>query len=138
MLNTLLRDNDVLSMAHSLEVRPVLLDHPLVELVFSLPDNYKIRNGLLKSVFVDSVKGIIPKEVWQRKKTGFEMPLSDWMNGCLNKRIQEMIHENNFERLLHKNVQSELKWRAINQKLHNTDWLYIVFIAWLNSYEVNY
>ena len=62
MLNTLLRDNDVLSMAHSLEVRPVLLDHPLVELVFSLPDNYKIRNGLLKSVFVDSVKALYPKK----------------------------------------------------------------------------
>ena len=36
LLNTLLRDNDVLSMAHSLEVRPVLLDHKLVELIFSL------------------------------------------------------------------------------------------------------
>ncbi len=85
LLNTLLRDADVLSMANSLEVRPILLDHKLVEFAFSLNDSYKIRDGQLKSIFVDSIKDIIPFEVWQRKKSGFEMPFAIWMNGILIK-----------------------------------------------------
>ncbi len=83
LLNTLLRDSDVMSMAHGLECRPVLLDHVLVETALALPDEYKIRNGMKKAIFVDAVKDLIPAQVYQRKKSGFEMPLGSWMNNQL-------------------------------------------------------
>jgi asparagine synthase (glutamine-hydrolysing) len=135
-LNTLLRDNDVLSMAHSLEVRPILLDHKLVELAFSLDDRFKVRNGMLKSVFVDSVKDIIPSEVWQRKKTGFEMPFVDWMNGRLNKKFLEAINKKKAEDIFQINYLNSLDNRVKSKNLKRLDWMSLVFLSWLDRYEV--
>ena len=65
--NTLLRDSDVMSMSHSLELRPILLDHPLVEYVFSLPEKLKLKANFPKKLFVDSVSEIIPRSLRKRK-----------------------------------------------------------------------
>ncbi len=137
MLNTLLRDNDVLSMAHSLEVRPVLLDHKLVEMAFSLPDDFKIRGASLKSVFVDSVKDIIPQEVWQRKKTGFEMPFAEWMNDCLNGRFREVLNLNLANELFVPEYLEKLKARVSNYKAQRQDWVPFIFLAWADKKQVS-
>jgi len=131
LLNTLLRDSDVLSMAHSLEVRPVFLDHKFVELAFSLQDSFKVRGDFLKSVFVDSVKDIIPEEVWRRKKTGFEMPVVDWMNGCLNHRFCELLKTKNADILFTKNFLDSLRSRIELKNAKPLDWSVFVFLAWL-------
>jgi len=136
MLNTLLRDNDVLSMAHSLEVRPILLDHKLVELAFSLDDSFKVRNGMLKSVFVDSVKDIIPSEVWQRKKTGFEMPFADWMNGRLNKEFIRVAESQKAGKILNQIYLKNLQNRVKLKSLKRVDWMSFVFLSWVERYEV--
>ena len=136
MLNTLLRDNDVLSMACSLEVRPVLLDHKLVELVFSLDDSFKIKNGVLKSVFIDSVKDIIPIEVWQRKKTGFEMPFAQWLNGIFREKFALLLGLSINNSLFQASYLSGLKHRLHSEKLVSSDWLYFVFMSWFSRYEV--
>lgn len=136
MLNTLLRDNDVTSMSHSLEVRPILLDHKLVELAFSLDDDFKVKNGQLKSVFIDSVKDIIPEEVWQRKKSGFEMPFSIWMNGCLNNIFMRVIDNSTAKMIFTKDHLNELKKRTIERKLLRHDWIDFIFLNWLEKYEI--
>lgn len=136
MLNTLLRDNDVMSMAHSLEIRPILLDHKLVELAFSLNDNFKIRNGMLKSVFIDSVKDVIPSEVWHRKKTGFEMPYANWMNGVLNSYFKETIHHKSASNILPSSYLKNLEKRVITQRLKKSDWGIFVFLCWLNKFPL--
>ncbi|MFM2484517.1 asparagine synthase (glutamine-hydrolyzing) [Celerinatantimonas yamalensis] len=136
MLNTLLRDNDVLSMAHSLEVRPILLDHKLVELAFSLDDSFKVRNGMLKSVFVDSVKDIIPAEVWQREKTGFEMPFSNWMNGVLNDHFKAVVHNKLASDIFLLDYLTDLRKRVISKKLKRSDWLVFVFLCWLEKFPL--
>ena len=64
--NTLLRDTDAVSMWSGLEVRPVLLDQNLVDFVLRLPDDFKVRDGRLKSIFIDSIQDLIPSEVWKR------------------------------------------------------------------------
>jgi asparagine synthase (glutamine-hydrolysing) len=135
LLDTLLRDNDVLSMANSLEVRPILLDHKLVEFVFNLKDEFKIRNGQLKSIFIDSVKDIIPKETWQREKVGFEMPFSVWMNGVLNKKIKESLNAKIVKEIFTEDFLNKFKYRVNNSKLTRKDWLYFVFIKWISYYE---
>ena len=136
MLNTLLRDNDILSMAHSLEVRPMLLDHKLVELGFSLKDDFKVRDGFLKSVFVDSVKDIIPSEVWQRKKTGFEMPFTAWMNDGLNDKFKRVLNSDKAESIFVKDYVNALKSRVNEKKVKRNDWMSFVFLCWLERYEV--
>tara|TARA_Y100000813_G_C24162468_1_gene352688 strand:- start:1221 stop:3041 length:1821 start_codon:yes stop_codon:yes gene_type:complete len=136
LLNTLLRDGDVLSMANSLEVRPILLDHKLVEHGFAIPDNYKIRDGLNKSILIDAVKDIIPSEVMYRAKTGFVMPLGKWLNGGLNKQFNYMLEQSVFsEEIFKKDYLFRLKNRIRTRTLIRKDWMMFVFLYWLNQYE---
>lgn len=83
MRDILLRDSDQMSMAVSLEVRVPFLDHELVEFVLSLTGREKERNGIAKSLLIDSVRDLIPSEIYERKKMGFELPMSVWMRGPL-------------------------------------------------------
>lgn len=84
--DTLLRDGDAMSMAHSLEVRPLLLDHPLAEFAFALPSRLKHTLTRGKTLFVDSVRDLLPDEVVRRPKRGFELPLGDWLRTTLRER----------------------------------------------------
>jgi len=137
LINTLLRDTDAVSMAHSLEVRPILLDHKLVEFAFRLPDNYKIKDNLLKAVFIDSVKDIIPNEVWQRKKTGFEMPFSEWLNGKLNAKFLEVSNNPALKQIFKEEYLNNLKFKIKNLKLDRRDWMDFVFMSWIERFGVN-
>jgi asparagine synthase (glutamine-hydrolysing) len=83
MRDMLLRDSDQMAMAVSLEVRVPFLDHELVEFVLGLPAREKERPGMVKSLLVDSVRDLIPSEIYDRKKMGFELPMSEWMRGPL-------------------------------------------------------
>jgi len=87
LLNTLLRDNDAMSMAHSLEVRPVLLDHPFVEHALALPPEAKIRNGQVKAALVEASRDALPEEIRARGKMGFELPLGAWLRTTLRERF---------------------------------------------------
>ncbi|HYH82245.1 MAG TPA: asparagine synthase (glutamine-hydrolyzing) [Longimicrobium sp.] len=86
--NTLLRDADAMSMAHSLEVRPVLLDHELAELAFSLPADYKLHGRQTKRIFTDAVADVLPREIVERKKMGFELPVGHWLGTTLEDRAR--------------------------------------------------
>jgi asparagine synthase (glutamine-hydrolysing) len=76
--DTLLRDVDVVSMHSGLEVRPVLLDTPFVELALSLPGSYKLRDGRRKAILTDAFPDLLPPAVLCRPKTGFHVPAADW------------------------------------------------------------
>jgi asparagine synthase (glutamine-hydrolysing) len=84
MRDVLLRDSDQMSMAVSLEVRVPFLDHELVEFILALPADEKERRGPRKSLLIDSVRDLIPPEIYDRKKMGFELPMSQWMRGPLH------------------------------------------------------
>lgn len=137
LLNTLLRDVDIMSMANSLEVRPILLDHRLFETAFALNDEYKIRNGLLKSVFIESVKDLIPHEVWNRKKTGFSMPLSKWMNTTFNERFAEVSNLESAENIFTKTYLISLKENVRKSNLDIKNWIDFVLLNWLSKYDLS-
>lgn len=136
MLNTLLRDSDAVSMANSLEVRPILLDHKLTELVFSLKDEFKLRDGVLKSVLIDSVKDIIPEEVWKRDKTGFEMPFTSWLNGWLNIHFYGVTNNKEVIRFFKPAYLKALRGRIRDRKLQRKDWMDLVFLSWIERFQV--
>jgi asparagine synthase (glutamine-hydrolysing) len=75
----LLRDCDVFSMAHSIEVRVPLLDHELVEHCTQLPDKAKLSNRINKPVLVQAVGDKAVTSAAGRKKIGFTLPLEQWM-----------------------------------------------------------
>lgn len=138
LLNTLLRDSDVLSMANSLELRPVLLDHKLVEFAFWLRDDFKIRDGRMKAVFVDAVKDLIPKEVYTRKKSGFEMPFTMWMNGIFNKEFLSLLENKELKKIFERNYLESLKKRIKLKKTQRRDWMMWIFLKYLEHYKVEF
>jgi asparagine synthase (glutamine-hydrolysing) len=76
--NTLLRDGDVMSMRHGLEMRPLLLDHLVVENALSLPGGYKYREPQTKAILIDSCRDLLPAYVTESPKLGFETPVRSW------------------------------------------------------------
>ena len=90
-LEELLKYADRNAMAHGREVRLPFLSHELVEFIFSLPGNFKIRNGWTKWLLRKSMEKSLPAEItWRRDKVGFEPPQKQWMQ---NKNIDAHIIE---------------------------------------------
>jgi asparagine synthase (glutamine-hydrolysing) len=80
----LLRDIDLMSMAHSLEVRVPLLDDRLVEMALRLPDAVKQDGGRPKSLLREAVGGLLPPAIRApRDKQGFVFPFGAWLHGPL-------------------------------------------------------
>jgi asparagine synthase (glutamine-hydrolysing) len=75
----LLMLTDKMSMAVSLECRVPLLDHQLVELAAAMPAAIKIRGGHLKHVLKESLGGLLPNDILDRKKRGFGTPMGAWL-----------------------------------------------------------
>jgi len=92
MLNTLLRDTDSMSMAHSLEVRVPYLDHPVVEFVTRLPEWVKRSSGVPKSLLVEAMGDLLPAEVVSQTKRTFTLPWEYWLRGPLKKEIEAELH----------------------------------------------
>ncbi len=70
---TLLKDTDQMSMAHSLEVREPFFDHELIEYVLQVPDKYK-KGEVPKSLLIESLGDLIPPTIYNRPKKGFVFP----------------------------------------------------------------
>ena len=110
LLPALLQVEDRMSMAHGLESRVPLLDHPLVELVATAPSNIKFENGELKHLLRTTFKADIPDEVHQRQdKMGFPVPLNDWMQGELKDFIQDVFHSQNAREREYLNPEFDIK-----------------------------
>jgi asparagine synthase (glutamine-hydrolysing) len=95
-LQMLLHWEDRNSMAHSLESRVPFLDYRLVEFTTGLPDDYKIRQGVTKSVLRQAMKGLVPAAVLERRdKMGFVTPEQVWAResgGALfRRRLDEAV-----------------------------------------------
>lgn len=79
-LPKLLRYEDRISMAFSLETRLPYLDYRLVDMVFDLPLNYRIHQGWSKWILRRSMSHVLPKEIcWRRNKLGFPTPEKRWL-----------------------------------------------------------
>ncbi|HEY6329607.1 MAG TPA: asparagine synthase (glutamine-hydrolyzing) [Blastocatellia bacterium] len=87
MANTLLRDTDQMSMAHSLEARVPFVDVDLVSFVLSLPGKWKLDDARPKPLLLDATGDLVPEEVWHRKKMGFTLPFERWMRSALKAEL---------------------------------------------------
>jgi asparagine synthase (glutamine-hydrolysing) len=98
MAHTLLRDTDAMSMANSLEVRVPLIDHELVEFAAGIPVEMKLRNGRTKAIFAEAMRDLLPKQVLNRPKRGFEMPVAAWMRGPLRDVMDDVFSAESIDR----------------------------------------
>jgi asparagine synthase (glutamine-hydrolysing) len=93
MLNTLLRDSDVMSMAHGLEVRVPLIDHQLARRVLALPGSWKLDSRTPKPLLVQALRGELPDQVVHRPKRGFTLPFEHWLRDALRPVVEEALRK---------------------------------------------
>ena len=128
---------DRATMAHSLEARPPLLDHRLVEFAATVPARFRLRDGTTKYLFKQAMRGILPDAIIDRQKRGFAVPLATWFRGDLAGFARDLLlstrcRERGFfdtryiERLL-----------ALNERGRNLDlqlWTVMSFELWCQRF----
>lgn len=92
LLPALLTVEDRMSMAHGLESRVPILDHPLIEFAATIPADVKFKNGQLKHLLREAFIQHFPHELANRRdKMGFPVPLREWLSGPLAAFGQEIV-----------------------------------------------
>lgn len=89
--DNLLERGDRMSMAASLELRPPFLDRDVVDLAFRLPTDVKIRDGRGKWVVKEVARRHLPREIVDRRKVGFRVPLETWFRGGLRSMAWDLL-----------------------------------------------
>ena len=126
-LEELLRYADRNSMAHGCEVRLPFLQHELVEFLFSLPPDFKIRNGYTKWLLRKCMENRLPQEiVWRKDKVGFEPPQKIWMGDTM---VSDLIQSAKEVLVKEKILKSEVLQTPVRATdaydAHNNDWRYL-------------
>lgn len=112
---TLLKDTDQMSMAVALEVREPFLDFNLVDFVLNVPDKYKYPETP-KKLLTDSLKGILPEEIINRKKMGFTLPWKLWLQNELKSFCETNLNQLEKKDLFQKGKILELWSDFLNNK----------------------
>lgn len=82
---------DAMSMANSLEVRVPFLDHELVEFMFRVPANLRMKRGKLKYLLKKAMNDKIPHQIIERQKAGWHVPLAEWFRADLKDYISDTL-----------------------------------------------
>lgn len=128
---------DRASMAVSLETRAPMLDHRVAELAWRLPFDAKVRGPVTKWVLREIVYRHVPRELVDRPKSGFAVPLAEWIRGPLREWARALTEPERLEReryfdpaivnRLHDRVEGGQAHRA------NQLWVVLMFQAWLEA-----
>jgi asparagine synthase (glutamine-hydrolysing) len=93
LLPALLQVEDRMSMAHGLESRVPMLDHPLIEFLATVPADVKFEGGRMKHLLKRAYGHELPPTILDRRdKMGFPVPLREWFTGELYPLVQDMFH----------------------------------------------
>ena len=142
LANDMLTKVDLMSMANSLEVRVPFLDYEVVNFLFSLPDDYKIDGGMRKKILQDAFKDILPPELYNRPKKGFEVPLLKWLRSEMKSEIRDSLLSEKFIR--EQGIFEYAEIRKLKRKLfslnpgdvHARIWGLVVFQSWWKKWMV--
>ena len=134
--NDMLTKVDLMSMAHGLEIRVPFLDHKVVEFAFGLPDYMKITANIRKRVVQEAFRSWIPKEIYNRPKKGFEVPLLKWFKTEMRPLIENDLLAEDFiesQAIFSVNEIQRLKKQLFSRNpgdSHARIWALIVFQWW--------
>ena len=134
--NDMLYKVDSMLMANSLEVRTPFLDHNIVDFAFSLPQEYKLNNKMKKRILQDTFRDILPQEIYNRPKHGFEVPLLKWFKTELYSLINDDLLSDSFiqdQKIFNLQAIKLLKQKLFSSNpgdVHTQIWALIVFQYW--------
>ncbi len=138
--NDMLTKVDLMSMANGLEVRVPFLDVEVVNFIFSLPSEYKITPDLRKRILQDAFKDILPTQLYNRPKKGFEVPLLKWFRKEMKSLILDDLLSEKFiqeQGIFNYAEISKLKNQLFSSNpgdIHARIWALIVFQWWWRKY----
>jgi asparagine synthase (glutamine-hydrolysing) len=122
---------DKMSMGACLEGRVPFLDHKLVELALSIPQDMKTRHGELKHILKKAVRGVVPDEIIDRKKQGFGVPLHEWfldrLGGEIRRELGDFCARTDF-------LDREEVFRLIGERRAAQVWYLFNFALWWKEY----
>jgi asparagine synthase (glutamine-hydrolysing) len=129
---------DRMSMAHSIESRVPLLDNEVVEFAFRLPSSFKIKAGRRKHILKEAAATLLPRDILDRPKQGFGVPLSVWFRGNLRELFADTLLS---DRTLTRGYFEEpFLRRLVAEHLSGSRdhtlrlWQLVVFERWLRQY----
>jgi asparagine synthase (glutamine-hydrolysing) len=140
LISDMLVKVDLMSMANSLEVRSPFLDREVVEFANSLPAHYKIDGSLKKKIVQDAFRSLLPEELYNRPKKGFEIPLLGWFRKELWSTINDDLLSD--EIIREQGIFSPEAIALLKKKLHSSNpedshatiWALLVFQHWYRTY----
>jgi asparagine synthase (glutamine-hydrolysing) len=128
---------DRASMQYSLESRVPLLDYRLVEFAYNLGEKLKINNGTMKYLLKEVLYDYVPKEIFDRPKWGFSIPLAKWLKTDLKYLLDKFTSEEVIGKynVVNYAIVKKLKAQYLNgtDYLFNRLWLIIVLHWWLEE-----
>jgi len=122
MANTLLRDTDQMSMAHSLEVRVPFVDKEVVSLVLGLKGKWKLNGGRPKPLLLDAVWDLLPEEIWRRRKMGFVLPFERWMHTVLKAEMLETFSDGSSLKAMGISERGRAIWQSFDRTPRKERW----------------
>jgi asparagine synthase (glutamine-hydrolysing) len=138
LVDDILQKVDRATMSVSLEGREPFLDHRLVEWVSTLPDEYKLKDGVSKRILKDIVHKYVPASMMERPKMGFGVPVSKWLKSELRELLDDVMSDSSLknQHLLHPEVIAELREQYLAGKLEDFErlWFVFVFLQWYKKW----
>ncbi|PIY11454.1 MAG: asparagine synthase (glutamine-hydrolyzing) [Flexibacter sp. CG_4_10_14_3_um_filter_32_15] len=138
--NDMLHKADQFSMAHALEVRVPFLDHNVVNFAFQIEEKYKIDSKMKKRIVQDAFKTILPAELYNRSKHGFDVPLAKGFQTLLKPLVEQSLdrdfiqEQGIFSPVYTENLKQKVKQGTDYDQNHV--WAFIVFQEWWKKYDL--
>jgi len=133
----LLTKVDRASMRYSLETRVPILDHSIVEFALNLNSSLKVKDGTAKYLLKEVLYDYVPKQIFDRPKWGFSIPLDKWLKTNLHYLVDEFLDEKTVNEtgiLRWSSVQQLLsKWKSGQNHLYNRVWLMVLLHRWFTD-----
>lgn len=141
LADDLLAKVDRASMAVSLEARVPLLDHRVVEFAWRLPRRFRVRDGKGKWILREVLHQMVPRELVDRPKMGFSVPIAEWIAGPLRPWAEELLQPARLERNGALNVAGvRRQWDAFTRSPGANAsglWAILMLQAWQDHWNVS-
>ncbi len=138
LVDDILQKVDRATMSCSLEGREPLLDHRILELVATFPDEFKLKEGNGKVILKDIVHDFVPREIMERPKMGFGVPIDKWLKSDLRELFEEVLDPEKIASgdVLDVDAVIQLKESYLNGSIQDIYriWYVFVFQQWYNKW----